>query len=61
MRTPSPTHSVHERVNPARSVGGFSQTESMSEEMKFKLEMRRMEVEEAREKKERIKKAPVGS
>ncbi len=49
VRTPSPTHSVHGRVSPARSVGGFSQTEGMSEKMRFKLEMRRMEPEEAGE------------
>ncbi len=39
--TPSPMNSVHRRVCPACSVGGFFQAESMSKEMKFKLEMKR--------------------
>ncbi len=45
VKTPIPTHRVHGRVSLARSVGGFSQIEGMSEELKFKLEMRRMELE----------------
>ncbi len=51
VRTPSPSHSVHRRVSPARSVDGFSQTEGMSEEMRFKLEIRRMELEKVRDTK----------
>ncbi len=35
------------------SVGGFFQTEVRSEKMKFKLEMRRIELEEAKEKEKR--------
>ncbi len=45
VRTPSSTHSIHGRVSSIRSIGGFSQTEGMSEEMKFKLEMRRIKLE----------------
>ncbi len=37
VRTPNPIHSVQGRVSSACSVGGFSQTEGMSEEMRFKL------------------------
>ncbi len=49
VRTTSPTHSVQGHVSPARSVGGFSQTEGMSEKMRFKLEMR-MKLEAEKEK-----------
>ncbi len=49
VRTPSPTHRIHGCISSALSVGGFSQTEGMSEKMRFKLEMRRMEPKEAGE------------
>ncbi len=45
VRTPSTTHNVHRRVNSACSVGANSLTKCMSEELRFKLEMRRMELE----------------
>ncbi len=50
VRTPSSTHSIHGRVSSIRSIGGFSQTEGMSEEMRFKLDMRKMELEVERER-----------
>ena len=45
----SPPPGSRKSVSPAPSIGGFSQIEGMSEETRFKLEMRRMELEEARE------------
>ncbi len=36
VRTPGPTHSIHRCVSPACSVGGFFQTEGVTEEVKFK-------------------------
>ncbi len=50
VRAPSPTHSVHGCVSPPCSVGGSSQAEGMYE-IKFKLEMKRLELEAERERK----------
>ncbi len=36
-------------ISPTHSIGGTSQTEYISEEMRFKMEMRRMELEEDRD------------
>ncbi len=50
VQAPSLTYNVHGHpMNPNHSTGGTYQTEGMSEEMRFKLEMRKMELEEARE------------
>ncbi len=52
VRTQSRVESVQECVSPVLSLGGFSLTEGMSEEMRFKLEMRRMELEAEKEERE---------
>ncbi len=52
VRMQSPTNSVQGRVSPTYSVGRIFQTEGMSEEMRFKLEMRRMELEVKKEARE---------
>ncbi len=54
----SPASSVRGRASPTHSTGGFSQTEGMSEELRFKLEIRgmKLEAEERRLKVEEARK-----